>query len=199
MEQIATARLPFYEAERRRHFLILLAILMMHSVLIFGWSVRKRAAPGEELPSVLPIWNIPVPQKKPEAANSEIKPASKTVKHTAPLHPGKPLTPVEQPHDVDSPSAPIVPAPAPAASATPRLDYGNIRNQALEIDRNREISPIDKLRQEQFKPHTVESGIQQAAKRGTRGDCQTEYAGMGLLAIVPLLVDTVTDRGCKWK
>lgn len=35
--------------------------------------------------------------------------------------------------------------------------------------------------------------------RARRGDCQTKYAGMGLLAVIPLVANTITGTGCKWK
>lgn len=34
--------------------------------------------------------------------------------------------------------------------------------------------------------------------RGSRHDCRTAYAGLGLLAVLPLSKDAVTGSGCKW-
>ncbi|WP_260464027.1 hypothetical protein [Burkholderia sp. Bp8963] len=31
-----------------------------------------------------------------------------------------------------------------------------------------------------------------------RADCRSEYAGMGLLAIPALALDSVRDAGCRW-
>jgi hypothetical protein len=38
----------------------------------------------------------------------------------------------------------------------------------------------------------------EAIEDAKRGDCRSEYAGIGLLAIPLLLKDTITGEGCKW-
>jgi hypothetical protein len=38
----------------------------------------------------------------------------------------------------------------------------------------------------------------QAIERARRADCRGAYAGMGLLAVIPLAKDAVTGTGCKW-
>jgi hypothetical protein len=38
----------------------------------------------------------------------------------------------------------------------------------------------------------------QALERARRADCRGAYAGMGLLAVIPLAKDAVTGTGCKW-
>jgi hypothetical protein len=38
----------------------------------------------------------------------------------------------------------------------------------------------------------------QAIERARRPDCRGAYAGMGLLAVIPLAKDAVTGKGCKW-
>jgi hypothetical protein len=37
-----------------------------------------------------------------------------------------------------------------------------------------------------------------AINHAKRGDCRSEYAHIGLLAIPLLLKDTLTGEGCKW-
>lgn len=41
--------------------------------------------------------------------------------------------------------------------------------------------------------------LRQGLERARRGDCRTQYAGMGILAVAPLLVDGVTGRGCQFR
>jgi hypothetical protein len=38
----------------------------------------------------------------------------------------------------------------------------------------------------------------QALERARRADCRGAYAGLGLLAVIPLAKDAVTGTGCKW-
>jgi hypothetical protein len=38
----------------------------------------------------------------------------------------------------------------------------------------------------------------QALERARRTDCRGAYAGLGLLAVIPLAKDAVTGTGCKW-
>jgi hypothetical protein len=37
-----------------------------------------------------------------------------------------------------------------------------------------------------------------AIERARRADCRGAYAGLGLLAVIPLAHDTLTGKGCKW-
>lgn len=46
------------------------------------------------------------------------------------------------------------------------------------------------------RPH--EAPLARAIDDSARADCREAYAGAGLLAVVPLLVDTVRQHGCKW-
>ena len=46
---------------------------------------------------------------------------------------------------------------------------------------------------------TRDEKLGQAIEGARRGDCQTMYAGAGLLAVIPLVKDTLTGTGCKWQ
>ena len=82
---------------------------------------------------------------------------------------------------------------------TQTIDKDKLRAMVLADDKKREISPIEKLRAEQHIDKTLEAKIGDAARRGARKDCQTAYQGAGVFAVIPLLIDTVSDKGCKWK
>ncbi|KQV37767.1 hypothetical protein [Massilia sp. Root335] len=43
-----------------------------------------------------------------------------------------------------------------------------------------------------------EDQLARGIARSSRNDCRTAYAGLGLLAVLPLLKDAVTGSGCKW-
>lgn len=98
------------------------------------------------------------------------------------------------------PVAPMVVVPqaeAPAA-ATPLLDpetlHAEIR-QNLRKEARKRAQPPAYLRAEQPEP---KSKLGRDIEQAIRPDCQTAYAGAGLLAVVPLVIDAVRDKGCKW-
>ncbi|RQS03488.1 hypothetical protein DIE07_31785 [Burkholderia sp. Bp9002] len=45
---------------------------------------------------------------------------------------------------------------------------------------------------------TVDATLARGVSEARRADCRNAYAGMGLLAIPALALDTVRDSGCKW-
>ncbi|WGS40252.1 hypothetical protein LFL97_10855 [Burkholderia sp. JSH-S8] len=45
---------------------------------------------------------------------------------------------------------------------------------------------------------TVDATLARGVSEARRADCRNAYAGMGLLAIPALALDTVRDAGCKW-
>jgi hypothetical protein len=40
--------------------------------------------------------------------------------------------------------------------------------------------------------------ITEGIEKSTRPDCRTAHADKGLLGIVPLVNDTINDKGCRW-
>jgi len=47
-------------------------------------------------------------------------------------------------------------------------------------------------------PPDAKAKLGEDMKKAGRGDCRDEHAGAGLLAVIPLAVDTARDKGCKW-
>ncbi len=47
-------------------------------------------------------------------------------------------------------------------------------------------------------PPDKESKLAREMQKAAQPDCRSAYAGMGLLAALPLLWDTATDTGCRW-
>ena len=87
---------------------------------------------------------------------------------------------------------------APPAGAAPRINLDSVRQRAREIDREgsapRTLLPFN------VKPKLDTRTKEQQAfdKALNRPDCREAYAGMGLAAVVPLILDTVSEKGCKW-
>ena len=52
----------------------------------------------------------------------------------------------------------------------------------------------------QLMPHPPErkSKLEESVDAAAKADCRKAYAGAGLLAAVPLLIDAARDKGCRW-
>ena len=97
---------------------------------------------------------------------------------------------------VPAPRAPV--AGPPTSGAAPRIDLDAVRQRAREIGREgagpRTVLPFN------VKPKEDTRTKEQQAfdKALKRTDCRDAYADMGLAAVVPLLLDSVSEKGCKW-
>lgn len=96
------------------------------------------------------------------------------------------------------PAQPDTIAPDFAGGKAP-LDLDKLRRQAAANDATRNKSVAEMAQEQELRRKSIETAVAAAAKAGTRKDCQTAFAGVGLLAIIPLLASTVADVGCKWK
>ncbi|MFO1271223.1 MAG: hypothetical protein U1F50_06010 [Rubrivivax sp.] len=47
-------------------------------------------------------------------------------------------------------------------------------------------------------PPETKSKLAQDLEKNRRADCRDAYAGMGLLAAVPLAADALRKDGCRW-
>jgi len=83
------------------------------------------------------------------------------------------------------------------APAVPAINLEALRTAARENERGRERSPIEKhrdeLRRDQHRDRAAE-----AIARTARADCRSAHANLGILALIPIVIDTVRDKGCKW-
>ncbi len=86
-----------------------------------------------------------------------------------------------------------VAVPAVAASAPPRLnlELGRLRGGELSRHGTAGVLPVLPRPPETDK---LAGEIEKAA----RADCAKAYAGAGLLAVVPLAIDALRAKGCKW-
>ena len=50
------------------------------------------------------------------------------------------------------------------------------------------------------RPAEVEDELAESIRKAGREDCTKAYRGAGLLAVVPIAIDTVRpdNKGCKW-
>ena len=92
----------------------------------------------------------------------------------------------------------IAAPPALTPGSAPHIDLDGVRQRAREIDREgsgpRTLLPFN------VKPREVIKSKEQQAfdKALKRADCRDAYSSMGLAAVVPLLWDAVSEKGCKW-
>ncbi|WP_269532913.1 hypothetical protein [Chitinimonas sp. BJYL2] len=95
-----------------------------------------------------------------------------------------------------------MPTPAPSESAevlAPGLDTESLRAQARQLARQPSgVASQDLPPGLRRTPGEMETPLARAIDKSARPDCRTAHAGMGLLAALPLIYDTVRDKGCKW-
>ena len=102
--------------------------------------------------------------------------------------PGAPDAGAQVGRDVATPAA-------AAASAVPRLNLELARPRGGELSRHGTAGVLPLLPRPPERDDKLARDIEKAA----RGDCRTAHSGMGILAVIPLVVDAVKkDGGCKW-
>ena len=84
------------------------------------------------------------------------------------------------------------PASLPASAARLNLELVRPRGGAISAQGGSGLL--------QMLPHPPEakSKLAEDIEKAAKADCRKAYSGMGLLAVVPLAVDAVRDKGCRW-
>lgn len=141
----------------------------------------------------------PTPTAAPPTANVAPAAASPTTATTSPPASRTITGPTGGAADSALAPAPRAPIAGPSTSgAAPRIDLDAVRQRAREIGREgagpRTLLPFN------VKPKEDTRTKEQQAfdKALKRTDCRDAYANMGLAAVVPLLLDSVSEKGCKW-
>ena len=172
----------------------------------------ETAKPTDVVPRVTQTIADPVVEKVPAVENIAAPPASTTRTTTpATASPTTTIAPPSPPASrtitgpasgvgdstlVPAPRAPI--AGPPLSGTAPRIDLEAVRQRAREIGREgtgpRTLLPFN------VKPKEDTRTKEQQAfdKALKRTDCRDAYADMGLAAVLPLILDTVSEKGCKW-
>lgn len=89
------------------------------------------------------------------------------------------------------------PAPVPER----RLDMDSLRASARQVDSDRTPTAMGGRRESEQLRNVEDTALSRGIQRAKRPDCQTKYSGgtsLNLLALIPLAIETVTDKGCKW-
>lgn len=76
-----------------------------------------------------------------------------------------------------------------------RIDMESLRAAARQVDSERTPGALEPLRA------SDDSDLSRAVRKAKRPDCQTKYSGgtsFDVLLLIPLAIETITDKGCKW-
>jgi hypothetical protein len=144
--------------------------------------VPAPAAPITGAPESAPAAT-PAPAGATPAARTPAPGTSPTAPRTAPA---SPLAGPQLGHDIATP-------PSAPASGAP-LDLNLPRARAPELPNRGSRGPLNLLPP----PPERKSKLAEEIEKAKREDCRTAHADKGLLAVVPLVADTVRDKGCKW-
>jgi len=95
--------------------------------------------------------------------------------------------------DAGSRLGPDLPLPPTAAASAPRAPL-NLSLPRGDMSAKRSAGVIDLIPPPPERKSKLEQSVEEAANK----DCRKAYGGAGLLAVVPLAVDAVRGKGCKW-
>jgi hypothetical protein len=194
--------------------------LLVHAGVL-AWLMHVLAPlstnPAEDKPA--PPLQVRLETARPvqPAASAPAEPAS--VRSAAPARPasGPASRPAPRPHPrADAPArasetpdvitsrranAPdlfAVPQAAPSAPG-PAVDLEAARQEARRIAREESRNLVSlPARKPVTDPNEGRPADVDPLEKARRSECKSAYAGMGLLAVIPLARDAVTGTGCKW-
>ncbi len=103
----------------------------------------------------------------------------------------------------DAPAEPDTPAPAPSASPSPsqKLDMLALRADVGRISKEYVAEPFEQVRAAESRLEAEKNDLGRAIGKAKRPPCTKKYSGgtsMNLILLIPLAIDTITDKGCKW-
>jgi hypothetical protein len=183
-------------------------------------AIERELPPAPELPPAAALPSQPLPPVEApmqQPFESALQPAPE-LPPAAPL-PTQPLAPIEAPRaraigpapslDVPrrgvpdgapsqrlfAPALPAIEPKQPAADEAPTRHFDFDRARDVARDFNRGVA-----RTVEFEPPPAErvTPLGRAIQKAAQPDCRDAYAALGLLGLIPLIADTVMDRGCRW-
>lgn len=101
----------------------------------------------------------------------------------------------------DAAAEPDTPAPAPSASPSPKLDMLALRADVGRIGKDYVAEPFEQVRAAESRLEAEKNDLGRAIGKAKRPPCTKKYSGgtsMNLILLIPLAIDTITDKGCKW-
>jgi len=182
----------------------LAAVILLH---LFLWQSLIRPLLHQEDTTPLPSTEIHWIKLPPPVTPQTTTPTTRKIPSRA-----EPLRQAHQTHQTQTDSRSEAPSTItvinePATdtsavtkdmSAAPHLDLDALKAGALAADRQRKATTIEQIQNSHKRDNSFEKQLADGTKKAEKKDCRTAYAGIGLLAIIPLAVSAVTDTGCKW-
>jgi hypothetical protein len=157
-------------------------------------AIERELPAAPELPSAAPLPSQSLPHVEAPAART-ITPAPSLAA------PPRGVPDAEPAPRLFLPAPPLIeakpPQPESEPSATPRFDFDRAREVARDFNR-RSARVTGKAIDFEPPPGERVTPLGRAIQKAAQPDCREAYAALGLLAVVPLIADTVTDRGCRW-
>lgn len=218
MKAVSTFAVP----NKRLQFGLILTIFLVHVWVFYGFD--KVEIPKHNTLNYMEVWNVTTPQTRPKPIDvPPIPSAGARARLLAPVarmaaQQAVQALPSERMQGLPrDDAAPVATASVPAQGAgEPHdpLDYHPVTgakspSEPLDVDRLRMLArnderqrvkfPLERVREKERINSSIEARLGKAAARAARKNCQTDYGGAGVFAIVPLLYGTLTDDGCKWK
>lgn len=141
------------------------------------------------------LENIPAPRVDQEFAQF-VPPAAREDARPAVEATPSPATPAAAPGGQTGAVAPPA-APPAGASTLPKTDLDRIKDQARNIARQG-TGPRTAIPFFTAPPPPKKDTEKAFDKALQRPDCKDAYAEMGLAAVIPLVRDALTEKGCKW-
>lgn len=193
-----------------------LSLLVHAAVLAWLMHVPAPRPPAGAPAAPLQIWLAPPRPAQPVQPETPVAPAlpraraaapaSTRARRHAPEH--APERASETPAVITAPPASTrdtfaVPQAAPATpdagtDAAPTVDIAAARQAARRIAHEEGSNMVVLPRRKPVVDPNADRQVIDPIENARRSDCKTAYAGMGLLAVIPLVVDAVRQSGCKW-
>lgn len=81
-----------------------------------------------------------------------------------------------------------------------KLDLNAMLDSAKDMDHRRTITGLDRLHDSEAPRGTLEEKFGADVAKAGRPDCRTKYVTpeTNLILLIPLAIETVTGKGCKW-
>jgi len=187
------------------------AVIVLLHVLMAALLLRHAATPQRDddgkPASYIAFAFIAAPKPAPPAAQAVAVPVVVTppVRRAAPAREVTSApAPVVATTMAVAPEAPATaPDSAPAAAQAPQrsIDMAALRASARQIDSERVPTAQERREGPEQLLSTDDSKLARAVREAKRPDCQKKYSGgtsLNLILLIPLAIETITDKGCKW-
>lgn len=178
------------------------ALIILVHLVFYAILVRHAGTPttrGETPPADYITFVLVPATATPKQAQAPVAPPP--VPRTRRVPPQQPEPAQSAPDHVPAVPASQGAAPEQAAPEGDRLDMEALRAAARRVAQERAPTVRERLREAEQMRSEDDTDLARAIKRAKRPDCRTAYAGgdqANILMLVPLLIDTVRDKGCKW-